>query len=101
MHQHHSIDKFSYKTGARDILVSHKVSGRYKKGKFYMHQILPTDNYRMTLHQIEIMGMKSGKTIGSHEDTTTQNLPSAHRQYSNQQTQKLNSWHIKGVVSYS
>ena len=28
-----------------------------------MHQILPTDNYRMTLHQIEIMGMKSGKTL--------------------------------------
>ena len=76
-------------------------SRRYKKGKFYMHQILPTHNYRMKLHQIEIMGMKSGKTLGSYAETTTQNLPLAHSQYSNQQTLQLNSWHIKGVVSYS
>ena len=66
-----------------------------------MHQILPTDNYRMTLHQIEIMGMKSGKTLGLYADTTTQNLPSAQSQNLNQQTLQNNSWHIKGVVSYS
>ena len=91
MHLHHNINKFSYKTGARDISVSHEVSGCYKKGKFDVQQILPTDNYRVIFCQIEIMGMKSGKKRGLNADTTTQNLPSAHSQYSNQQKLQLNS----------
>ena len=39
--------------------------------------------------------MKTNETLGLYADTTTPNLPlAAQSQNSNQQTLKLNSWHL-------